>query len=556
MRRSLAAVAVAVAAAVLVGPLARPAAGAGDTSVSQEAPEAVHYLPPVDAVLADTFRPPDSPYGAGNRGIDYATAEGEPVGAAAAGEVVFAGRVGSALHAVVLHADGVRTSYSFLGTVAVRRGEAVEAGDTVGTAGAGGLHFGARVGETYVDPLALLGQRQGRVRLVADPDEGRPLAEAQERRRLIEGLAGVGRAVAERGRSTMAWLKERAVQQVDRRIDLALVIAHDVVSLGVPLPVYLAVLALAAHHDQDGCTPAEVAVPPPPPGRRIALLVGGLGSSTGRAAVLDVRTEALGYAEGDVHQFNYRADGRPYGPADTAGDIAAAGRLLAQQVARLGNAHPGTAIDIIAHSMGGLVARHGVTAAAASGVSTVVTLATPHRGADLATAAVALDSTSSGQLVTEGIGLLASEGLEPNATSILQMAETSKFLGKLAEQAWPAGVRVVSVAARWDLVVPSTQSRLRGATNVVVTPGGRPGTNDHSRLPGSDEATREVGLALAGVGATCRSPLEQFRDLSTARQVSMLTDAMGAAVGIGGFWLDARLRAEILRLARRAAPGR
>src|SRR2546427_4550471 len=102
MRRP-ARVAVATLAVLLtVGAAGAPRAAAADGPVG--------YRPPVDAPVDDGFRPPATPWGPGNRGIDYATAPGAPVHAAAAGEVVFAGQVGGSLHVVVLHADGIRTS--------------------------------------------------------------------------------------------------------------------------------------------------------------------------------------------------------------------------------------------------------------------------------------------------------------------------------------------------------------------------------------------------------------------------------------------------------------
>src|SRR5947207_7613917 len=91
------------------------------------------YRPPVDAPAADPFRPPAQHWGAGNRGLEYATRPGQEVKAAADGEVVFAGQVGGTLHVVVLHPDGLRTSYSFLGSVRVHRGDKVHQGDAVGT---------------------------------------------------------------------------------------------------------------------------------------------------------------------------------------------------------------------------------------------------------------------------------------------------------------------------------------------------------------------------------------------------------------------------------------
>ena len=84
--------------------------------------------------------------------------------AAAAGVVTFAGRVAAGRHVTLAHADGVRTSYSFLAGVAVRAGQEVEAGHVLGTTGTS-FHFGARIGEAYVDPAVLL-QVAGPVRLV------------------------------------------------------------------------------------------------------------------------------------------------------------------------------------------------------------------------------------------------------------------------------------------------------------------------------------------------------------------------------------------------------
>src|SRR5437588_3646311 len=110
------------------------------------------YQPPVAAPVADPFRAPLSPYGAGNRGIDYATAPGTEVRASADGEVVFAGQVGGTLHVVVLHADGIRTSYSFLSSTRVRRGDTVRQGQVVGTTSAQPFHFGARAGDADIDP--------------------------------------------------------------------------------------------------------------------------------------------------------------------------------------------------------------------------------------------------------------------------------------------------------------------------------------------------------------------------------------------------------------------
>ena len=129
---------------------------------------AVGYKPPVDAPVVDPFRAPPAPWAAGNRGIEYATRPGTRVGAAADGTVVFAGMVGGSLHVVVRHADGVRTSYSFLRSVLVHRGDEVVQGEPVGTTG-DRFHFGARIGDVYIDPALLFGDAGSpRVHLVPD----------------------------------------------------------------------------------------------------------------------------------------------------------------------------------------------------------------------------------------------------------------------------------------------------------------------------------------------------------------------------------------------------
>lgn len=140
-------------------------------------PGPVTYSPPVDAPISDPFRPPATPYGRGNRGLEYDTAPGEVVRAAAAGTVVFSGQVGGRLHVTLLHADGLRTTYGTLARIApgLARGVAVDAGDAVGIAGALVL-WTARLGRAYVDPSVLLAASgTTSVRLVPDRPPRRPL---------------------------------------------------------------------------------------------------------------------------------------------------------------------------------------------------------------------------------------------------------------------------------------------------------------------------------------------------------------------------------------------
>jgi murein DD-endopeptidase MepM/ murein hydrolase activator NlpD len=121
------------------------------------------YRPPVDRPVTDPFRAPANRYSAGNRGLDYATAPGDPIVAIGAGTVTFAGAIAHELFVTVRHSDGLDSTYSFLSEVTVHRGEVVMRGQQLGIAGAS-FHLGVRRGDEYLDPARLFGR--GRAVLV------------------------------------------------------------------------------------------------------------------------------------------------------------------------------------------------------------------------------------------------------------------------------------------------------------------------------------------------------------------------------------------------------
>lgn len=119
------------------------------------------YRPPVYAEVIDPFRPPDQPWLAGNRGLEYDTAPGTVVAAIGSGLVVFAGPVAGHLYVTVLHGDGIRSSYSYLAGMYVNAGDRVRGGQEVGITGDVRFHLGARIGDTYIDPASLFGAEVG-----------------------------------------------------------------------------------------------------------------------------------------------------------------------------------------------------------------------------------------------------------------------------------------------------------------------------------------------------------------------------------------------------------
>jgi murein DD-endopeptidase MepM/ murein hydrolase activator NlpD len=122
------------------------------------------WLRPVAGRVERPFLAPAFRFGPGHLGADLAAAPGTTVRASGAGTVVFAGVVVDAMHVVISHPGNLRTSYSFLASIRVHTGEEVARGAVVGTTGGRGeqhdgwvLHFGLRVGDTYVDPMQLFG---------------------------------------------------------------------------------------------------------------------------------------------------------------------------------------------------------------------------------------------------------------------------------------------------------------------------------------------------------------------------------------------------------------
>jgi hypothetical protein len=496
------------------------------------------YSRPVDGPIIDRFRPPPTPYGPGNRGIDFATAPGEDARAAADGEVVFAGRVGRTLHVVVLHPDGIRTSYSFLAQLAVRRGQHVARGQVVGRTGTS-LHFGARVGDDhYLDPERLLEGEPPEVHLIP-VEERRRQSLFREAWNVARSLGAAAVGVSAEG---VAWAR----QEVDDLVTAIEVAAHyaDVVG-NVVESVRRGV---EIWWDQRDCTPASTP-PPRAPGRgRIAVLVAGLGSTSTRSSLQGLRTGALGYPAERVATFSYRGgqvdrDGpelagvrtSTYRGAGTEGDLRASADHLRELLRDVGRAHPGVPVDVIAHSQGGVVARLALAGddARRPRVANLVTLATPHRGSRLATINAGVGTSTTGEAVQAVASLT---GVNPHATAVAQLATSSSFVRELERTPLPEGVRVTSIAARGDLVVPALDSTLAGRpVNALV---GLEGPSAHRDLPASPEAGREVALALAGRGPTCR---RLWGDLGTAASVAAGEYVAGAAAFVGGQVVDRRL---------------
>jgi hypothetical protein len=472
----------------------------------------VIYVPPVDAPVHDPFRAPATPYGPGHRGIEYDTAPGTSVTSSAPGTVAFAGPVAGRRWVTIDHADGVRTTYGPLDRIDVAAGQSVDGGSPIGTTD-GRLLFTARVGGNYIDPALLLTTEPGKVRLVPEPAVLPSYPSSS---------FGIGDIFsADTIAAALSWGGDRAREQI------------DAVYGATPVPFVLhSVDALVDWRArQEHCTSGGATVSPPP-GRRFAILVGGLGSSSDNAAVDDVDTTTLGYDARDVVRFSY-AGGRipstrpvsaeldgiattPYQPADTSGDLDVAGRRLANLLEQaVAAAPPSTTVDVYAHSQGGLVVRLALAGLAARNpdvlrrIGVVITLATPNQGAELAGLLEAVTRAPFAGEAIDAAGALAGSELHSDDPALAQLAPGSDLLRRLAAQPPPAGPSYVSIAAQGDAVVPSPDAHLHGAENVIVPVFG---FDSHGELPGSAPATREMSLALAGLPPSCESASDAVLD--------------------------------------------
>jgi murein DD-endopeptidase MepM/ murein hydrolase activator NlpD len=143
---------------------ARPAAVQPGLAAADAASDASFTAPMAGPLqVLRPFEPPPTPYSAGHRGVDLRTPLGGEVLAAGAGRVTFVGMVAGRGVVVIAHADGIRTEYEPVRPL-IAAGQAVARGQPLGRVlGQHGawppgrcLHWGARRGEVYFDPLLLL----------------------------------------------------------------------------------------------------------------------------------------------------------------------------------------------------------------------------------------------------------------------------------------------------------------------------------------------------------------------------------------------------------------
>ncbi len=521
----------------------------GTAPVAAEESRPGHYVSPVDAPVVDGFRPPASPYGAGNRGLAYDLAPGSTVRAAGGGVVRHAGPVAGRLVVTVDHPDGVRTTYTGLSAVDVTVGTVVDAGDVIGR-GSGPFHVGARVAGAYLDPSSLWVGGPLRVWLIPSHREGESVADAWDDETggdrgvfgMLTALAGAGFEILRDGGGRLfvrfydagGLVVDVFVAELTDLWVRANAIGYFIAEWSPPAILVRLVFGYVDHVlEQRDCTAASVPAPGIE-GRRILVTVGGLDSDDDRPLLGDAPAQ-MGYDPDDVVAFAYGGgrvagtgaaldlpDGA-YDPVDTGQDLEDSGRELAALLASVRAQAPGVPIDVVAHSQGGIVTRLALEETAVR-PETVVTLGTPHRGADVGTAIRVVGTTTIGDVAGQVTSHLRPDSVPFDAPAVRQLSETSRLMWRMRSGRPPDGVRFRSVAARGDYVVSSTKTRMHGAEHVTVSAG------THSTLPELPTVHREIALAVAGMGVSCRSLADHMVDRLTGELISLGTDGLGLAV--------------------------
>jgi pimeloyl-ACP methyl ester carboxylesterase len=525
-----------------------------DPAVAAQEPE---WIPPVGGAVVRPFVEPIAQYAAGHRGVDFAASPGTAVRASNHGTVSFAGSVAGALHVVVAHEGGIRTSYSFLSSVDVRAGQQVRQGQVVGRAGgagdghgAGVLHFGVRIGDRYVDPMLLFRPRDLTqiVRLVP-PEELAAASEPDRERDLLElarmvgdeedhdcsgvvgdvadviGLGGAAESACDALEEAVetAWrallsLGEEAEGLVESLAGVVTDVIDRMRSTGETLAQAAAAVAGEVAEQVERVIEAAVeyardvyerltSCPQPTARKRIrgsgnvAWAIGGYDSqrrtnSDGSvSASFRFRASRLGYGPGEVEYASYSASGEAYSTGVTHQDLNVSAARLAAQLRAFAREHPLQPIDLIAHSQGGVVL--------------YLFLADFYVGHEheyprvenVVTYGSPLEGTPLTNLQgkAEGTPVESLAGDHDfDAKALEQLREGSPLVTRLKNATYPRRVRYLSLAGSEDPVVPSTSSDPPRGDKYTLPVGDTWVPDDHTAILRDDDALSAAQAHLSG----------------------------------------------------------
>ena len=455
---------------------------------------AVAYDWPVPGPPVEGFALVDGGYAAGHRGVDLPVDPGQPVQPMADGLVLWSGVVAGDAWTTVSHADGIVTSYG---------------------------------------PL----QPTSRTPL------GTPVTRAD-----VLGRAR-GDAHGHAGRLHVGARRD------GRYVDPAVLVEST--------PDLVATLVGPGRVEAD---------PPGPGGRRLALVPGtppspnhlvvlpGLTSSSGD---VPFRLDRLGYGPDAWQQFSYLGvdeDGRPlaYDHTATWGRVHDMAVALREQLRARAADHPGEAVDLLGHSLGGLVGMyyllvlHDPADPTLPPIGNVVTVASPLEGTDSANAVSLARGGPVGRALFD---LVEAHRLTPTGADgpvmhddmpVLDDLRTGSEVVEAVREAWQrhladpwasplaTGTDVLTIGSAFDPVVNEHRSDLLGADHRTVLD---PDLHAHSRVT-TDDRTEQLLLAHLSGEPLPGGGIGGFATDVAAEAGSVLVAAAEYALAAGVLALD------------------
>lgn len=338
------------------------------------------------------------------------------------------------------------------------------------------VHAGAVAGTTWVTV-----QHDDGVRTSYGPL--RPLAHAGLGDRVVPGVAlgtAVGRAHGTDG------LLHVGARRGERYVDPASLVGA---------PPLVATLVGPGRVGVDRAAgpprPTLVAGAAPSPNRLVVLA--GLTSHTGE---VPFDLAALGYPAGTWQQYSYRgvdSDGDPvaHGPDATWGRVHEMAAALRDQLRQHAIDHPGQAVDLVGHSLGGLVAMyyllvlHDATEPSLPPIGRVVTVASPLQGADSADAVARIRDDAFGRALLDLVETQLPTDVDGTPivhpdVPVLQDLQTDAEAVHALRRAWDryredpwssplaTGTEVMTIGSVLDPVVNEHRSGLPGAAHETV----------------------------------------------------------------------------------------
>lgn len=295
------------------------------------------------------------------------------------------------------------------------------------------------------------------------------------------------------------------------------------------------------------------AKPPPPPNDHILLAIAGIGSSsqekqgkvTSDSSLYDMDWRTLGYKPGQVYHFSYKGIRNHPGPGpyaihdaytekDTYKAIRDSAAQLSKQIRQIHSREPQKQIDLIAHSQGGIVAEYFVenlyrpAATNSAAVGHLITIESPHQGADLARTHILFSETATGRLVhplvqqplSKFIGAPAS-----NAPSVGELQESSQFVRNLKRAYDPKKVDTTTIGGTFDPVVTAQHTRLPSTRHYTtkMDPAFNP-LNYHGETTHSRATKGFVYNALAGHPSRCTAMRDAFAEYGPGNWIAIAED--------------------------------